>query len=85
MAYRVILKPGARKNLDKIPERYYAKIIAVLNALKEEPLLGKKLSGKKRGQYSIPVWPYRIIYRIEKRELVIIVIDIDHRQGVYNN
>lgn len=83
MAYLLIIKPRARKNLDKIPEQYRGKIITVLDLLVTEPFLGKKLSGKKKGQYSIHVWPYRIIYRIEKKELIIIVIDIGHRQGVY--
>ncbi|MBU4299512.1 type II toxin-antitoxin system RelE/ParE family toxin [Patescibacteria group bacterium] len=35
------------------------------------------------GAYSYRVWPYRIIYRIYKNLLLIIVIRIGHRQGVY--
>ena len=83
MAFTLEIKPKARKNLDKIPEDYRMRIIAILDEIVLDPFSGKKLSGKKKGQYSVRVWPYRIIYIIKKMELIILVIDIDHRKGVY--
>jgi len=83
MVFILQIKPKARKDLDKIPKNYRARIIVVLDAIVLNPFSGKKLSGKKRGLYSIRVWPYRIIYEIHKRELVILVIRIGHRQEVY--
>lgn len=83
MAFVLQIKPRARKNLDKIPENYRARIIAALDAIVLDPFSGKKLSGKRKDQYSIRVWPYRIIYIIKKMELIVFIIDIDHRQGVY--
>jgi mRNA-degrading endonuclease RelE of RelBE toxin-antitoxin system len=77
------IKPKARKNLDNIPLDYRLRIIETMDEIVLNPFLGKKLSGKRDGQYSMRVWPYRIIYIIKKRELIIFVIDIDHRQGVY--
>ena len=77
------IKPSARKSLDKLPEDYRLKIRQALREIVADPFSGKKLSGKREGQYSIRVWPYRIIYIIKKKELIIFVIDIDHRQGVY--
>ncbi|MDO8579796.1 MAG: type II toxin-antitoxin system RelE/ParE family toxin [bacterium] len=59
--------------------------MATLDLIAREPFSsGKKLSGKKKGQYSTRAWPYRIIYMIEKTLLIIIVIDIDHRASVYS-
>ncbi|MEA2088407.1 MAG: type II toxin-antitoxin system RelE/ParE family toxin [Patescibacteria group bacterium] len=83
MAFVLQIKPKARKNLDKIPKNYRARIIAALDAIIQDPFSGKKLSGKKKGLYSFRVWPYRIIYIIKKMELIVFIIDIDHRQGVY--
>lgn len=83
MVFVLQIKPKARKNLDKIPENYRARIITALGAIVLDPFSGKKLSGKRKDQYSIRVWPYRIIYIIKKMELVVFVIDIDHRQGIY--
>ncbi len=83
MEYKLLITKKAEKNLDKLPENYRLRIRETLRDIVYDPFSGKKLSGKKKGQYSVRVWPYRIIYTIEKRELIIIVIDIDHRQGVY--
>lgn len=79
MAFVIILKPKARKNLDNIGQPYYSRIIAALDEIVVNPFSGKALSGNRKGEYSIRVWPYRIIYTIEKRELVIVVVEVDHR------
>ena len=83
MAFILQIKPQARKNLDKIPADYRARIIATLDEIVRDPFFGKKLSGRKKDQYSVRVWPYRIIYEIYKRELIVFVINIDHRGRVY--
>jgi mRNA interferase RelE/StbE len=54
-----------------------------MDGIVSDPFSGKKLSGKHKGEYSVRVWPYRIIYRIEKQELIIIVIDVGHRKEIY--
>lgn len=82
MAFILQIQPKARKNLDKLPESYRPKIRQALREIISAPFSGKKLSGNRKGQYSFRVWPYRIIYTIKKMELIIFVIDIDHRQGV---
>ena len=51
--------------------------------LAQNPDLGKKLEGELRDFYSLRVWPYRIIYQIIKNELIVFVVQIKHRQGVY--
>ena len=79
MAFILGIKPKARKNLDKIPENYRARIIAALDEIALDPFSGKKLFGKKKELYSVRIWPYRIIYSVNKRELFIIVIDVGHR------
>lgn len=83
MVFRLHIKPKARKNLDRIPERDRIKITLVLDVIVKEPFYGKKLLGNREGQWSVQVWPYRIIYVIEKKELVVVVIDIDHSGSVY--
>ncbi|MBU3924379.1 type II toxin-antitoxin system RelE/ParE family toxin [Patescibacteria group bacterium] len=83
MAFVLQIKPKARKNLDKLPRTYRLRIRRILREIASDPFSGKKLSGKRKDQYSIRVWPYRIIYIIKKMELIVFVIDIDHRQGVY--
>ena len=83
MSYTVKLEPKAEKHLDKIPKQFQDRIKLALVALQNDPFLGKKLFGKYKKLYSIRVWPYRIIYEIYKDMLLIVVVDVDHRQGVY--
>ena len=83
MVFIIEIKPKARKSLDKIPAEYRARIIETLDEIALDPFVGKKLKGEYENQYSYRVWPYRIIYEIRKNELVVLVIRVGHRQGVY--
>lgn len=83
MQYQVVLPKKVQKDLRRIDSRYLNRIKAALVALAGDPCAGKRLEGKRKGQWSYEVWPYRIIYVIKHEELVILVIRIGHRQGVY--
>ena len=83
MTYRVKLKPGAEKELNNLPRGDYYKIITVLIDLAKNPFAGKKLKGKYSNYHSLRIWPYRIIYQIYRKECLVFVIRIGHRQGVY--
>ena len=83
MAYQVIIPAKVQKELNKIPVNYHRKITAALVVLSNNPYFGKKLKGERKGEWSLTVWPYRIIYRIKKYQLVVLIIKIGHRQGVY--
>lgn len=83
MEYQLKIKPRAEKDLNNLPRKDYYKILAVLTRLAKDPFSGKKLEGEYRGYYSIRAWPYRVIYQILKKELVVLVIRIGQRQGVY--
>ena len=82
--FEVILASKAKKEFGKIPSRYKDKVALVLLELRHNPYLGKKLSGKLKNLYSLKVWPYRVIYQIVKRDLVVLVIRVGHRQYIYN-
>ena len=83
MEYQVRFEPRAEKELAKIPKKYQDKILTFLLDLGRNPFQGKKLKGKFKGSYSYRIWPYRIIYKIYKSKLLVIIIKIRQRQGVY--
>ena len=83
MNYHVKLKPRAEKELNNLSRRDHDRIIIALISLADDPFIGKKLEGKYKDYYSLRVWPYRIIYQIYKKELLVFVIRIGHRQEVY--
>lgn len=83
MEYHIRFAPKAERDLAKIKGRDRARILLALYGLKESPFSGKKLKGELSGLYSARVWPYRIIYAVYKKELLILIVRIGHRQGAY--
>jgi mRNA interferase RelE/StbE len=83
MLYQVKLAPKAEKELNNLNHSEKSKVLKQLVYLTANPFLGKKLKGEWSDFYSLRSWPYRIIYQIYKHELIIMVVAIGHRQGVY--
>lgn len=81
--YRIIVERDARKELRKIPEDYRVRIDTTIKSLADNPFAGKPLRGEYKGYFTLRVWPYRIIYRVEKDRVLIYVVAIGCRQGVY--
>ena len=83
--YRVILQSRAERQFKKIAAKDQKKIAEAIDALAKDPFVGKKLEGKLQHYYGVRVWPYRIIYMIEKKILTVYVIGIGQRKDVYRN
>ena len=83
MGYEVILPERVADNLKRIEKRYRDQLYVALKGLEDRPLLGKKLWGQYKNYRSLRVGDYRIIYQIKASELVVLVIKIGNRQGVY--
>ena len=81
--YKVIVPKKIQKKIFKIPIPWQKRILLILKSLETDPFIGKKLEGKYKDCYSIRIWPYRIIYSVIKKELIIEVIEIEHRGGAY--
>ncbi|OGH39062.1 MAG: hypothetical protein A3B44_03110 [Candidatus Levybacteria bacterium RIFCSPLOWO2_01_FULL_38_21] len=80
---KVNFTPNSLKHFKKIKDKKIkAKIKTGFLKLSQNSYLGKKLEGEFQGQYSLRVWPYRIVYYItEKKD--IIITDIGHRKEIY--
>ena len=83
MEYSLFFKNTAVKSIDRLSVKDKHKVAIVLETLKTEPFSGKKLAGEFEGLYSIRVWPYRIIYTVIKKELIVLVVDVAHSKDVY--
>lgn len=77
------LKPKVRKKLQDIREKDRKRIVGAFDSIVNDPFFGKQLHGERVGQYSVRVWPHRIIYRVDKNRLLVIIIEFGHRQGIY--
>ena len=83
MTYRIELRPTAVKALRSIPKSHTNRLrgaIALL-AANPRPPGAKKL--RSRDAYRVRVGDYRIIYTVEDDVLLIVVLALGHRQGIY--
>ncbi len=78
---KIEYKPVVIKQLKKLPPSEKKKIIKKLKLLASDPKSGKSLKGEFESLYSFRAWPYRIIYRVNPKSIVI--FSIAHRQSVY--
>lgn len=81
--YKIVIVDAAKKDLKRIPLQYRKKIGKQIDALAENPFAGKKLEGELDGVRGLRVWPYRVLYIVEKRIVTVTVVHVGHRQGVY--
>lgn len=78
---KVLKRP--QKEVAALPKKDQARIVAAFDVLQVNPFVGKKLHGDLEGAWSFRVWPYRIIYHIQKHVVTITVLTVRHRKDVY--
>ena len=83
MIYKIIILEHAQKEASKLPQKDQRRIAMAIASLATDPFRGKQLQGDFKGAWTIRVWPYRIMYRIEKRVVTVIVLRIGNRKDVY--
>ncbi len=83
MGYKVVLPRRVSDDLNRIQKKYRDEVYVVLRRLEKSPLLGKKLWGQYQKYRSLRVGEYRIIYQVRASELVVLIIKIGTRQGIY--
>ena len=81
--FTVIFTQRAKKEYSKLPEKDQRRVADAINVLQIQPFSGKKLDGEHEGKWSIRVWPYRIIYTIDKHTITVTVVAIGQRKDVY--
>ena len=85
-AYKLELSNQAERVIRRMAERepaLYQRVAGALDDLQRDPHQGKPLKGALRGRYSYRVGSYRIVYLVRQQELLVLVIDIGHRRGIY--
>lgn len=82
-AKSVIVEKSARKKLLKLPAKIHRRIVGALEILQANPLAGVKLHGELDEHYKYRLGDYRIVYTFDNKEKTVIVVKIEHRQGVY--
>lgn len=84
MAYQVLVDPAAQRELKMLPGDVRQRVANLISSLEREPRpAGVKKLGGSENSYRLRVGDFRILYRIEDRKLVVLVVRVAHRRDVY--
>ena len=82
--YKIIFERQAEKFFRKLDKKEQERIGRKILELENNPELGKPLTGKLAGLWSLRVGDYRALYQIRHNELLILVLKIMHRKNIYD-
>jgi mRNA interferase RelE/StbE len=84
--YSVELKPRAQKYIKNQSPKIQKQLIKRIEALADNPYpLGCKLLHTQKNLYRIRSGDYRIVYQVQKENLIVLVVTVGHRSDVYNH
>jgi mRNA interferase RelE/StbE len=86
MIYRVEFTKRADRALDRLPAEARLRIVRRAESLASNPRPSGsvKLSGKE-DMYRLRFGDYRMIYEIQDKAVLVLVLDVGHRREVYRN
>ena len=81
--YKIIFRKSVAQDMRRIPNRELRRILAAIDSLSEEPRPSgvEMLSGQEK--YRVRQGNYRIIYEINDKEVIVVVVKVGHRKDVY--
>jgi len=83
VAYKILLKPSAAKDLNRLPDKEVEKLLSHIKSLSNEPRpIGVQKLSNEEG-YRIRSGKYRILFEIEDKLQTILFYRIKHRKEVY--
>jgi mRNA interferase RelE/StbE len=84
MAYQVLMKPRARRDVEKLPDSIRERIAAAIDALADQPRPPgvKKLQGDEN-LWRVRVGSYRLIYEIHDAQLIVLIVRVADRKDAY--
>lgn len=81
--WRIEYTNTAQKFIKLLGSKDKERIMNSVESLQNNPDLGKQLVGPLKGLRSLRVGKYRVIYKKEINELIILVVAVGHRKNIY--
>ena len=83
--YKIYFRKSVARDMRRIPPRDLRKILKTIESLSEDPRPAgaERLSGQER--YRVRQGNYRIVYEINDREVIVVVVKVGHRKNVYRS
>lgn len=85
MTHHVLYTQEAARRIDRLDKTVKDRVRKAILRLSENPELGKRLTGLLSDRWSYRVGDWRILYKIRKKELLILVLTVGHRSDVYGS
>ncbi len=86
MKYSIEFSREAIRNLDSLynsDRNLFKRIFRKIESLADSPYEGKPLVGNHKGEYSMRIGNYRVVYMIDEDGNIIYVLTVKHRKHVY--
>ena len=82
--YEVLLEGAAERDLRRLPQAEFHRLVARIKALAEEPRPSgcRKITGSKN-DWRIRAGTYRVIYEIDEKAKAVKVMRVRHRREAY--
>ncbi len=86
MPHSIEFSKEAARDIDVLyssDKKLFTRIINKIESLEETPFEGKPLVGNHRGEFSLRVGNYRIVYETDSPAKTVYILTIKHRRHVY--
>jgi mRNA interferase RelE/StbE len=70
-------------HIHRADRRLFERILTKIGSLADDPRQGKSLVGNHRGEFSLRVGNYRIVYLLDAAKSIVYILTIKHRKHVY--
>jgi len=82
--FEVRFKKSVRKDLQKLSKSRQKQVLDdIQRNLAKDPYKGKALSGEFKGLYRWRTGNIRVIYEIQNKQLIVLVLKVGQRKNVY--
>ncbi|PKN52372.1 MAG: type II toxin-antitoxin system mRNA interferase toxin, RelE/StbE family [Deltaproteobacteria bacterium HGW-Deltaproteobacteria-13] len=86
MKHIIEFSQEAASDVDKLfyaDKKLFARVLKKIESLTDNPHEGKALTGNHKGEFSLRIGAYRIVYELDTSGRVIFILTIKHRKHVY--
>jgi mRNA interferase RelE/StbE len=86
MNYHIEFSHEAVSDIDVLfysDKKLFKRILNKIEFLSAQPMEGKPLAGNHKGEFSLRVGDYRLIYELDSVQNTIYILTIKHRKHVY--
>jgi mRNA interferase RelE/StbE len=83
--YKLLIKPSAAKELDRIPRKDLERIVQKIQGLREDPRGPGSQKLFDQEKYRIRQGDYRIVYTINEDDKVVLIVKVGQRSDIYKS